>query len=263
MRISAGFLLFLTLGATIPAFAQDEFGILDNSFLVEEAFNQEAGIFQNIFNYRWQRGEWLATFTQEWPIGGMTHQLSFTIPFGSVDHHASVGDALVNYRLQVLRESATRPAFAPRISLIVPSSPKDSGLGRGVVGWQINLPFSKRAGDWYLHWNAGLTYLPGNRGRYGPDADALASPFAAGSVIWQASRTLNFLVELVAESIASPESDGRSERESQLTVSPGLRHAWNLGDKQIVIGLAARVSRRNQVNRASVFGYFSYELPFK
>ena len=54
--------------------------ILDNSFLVEEAFNQERGIVQNIFT--WTRGRdrtWNATFTQEWPVPGMTHQLSYTV----------------------------------------------------------------------------------------------------------------------------------------------------------------------------------------
>jgi hypothetical protein len=44
-------LLALTITAD-PASAQGRvspFGIYDNSFLVEEAFNQEPGIFQNIF----------------------------------------------------------------------------------------------------------------------------------------------------------------------------------------------------------------------
>src|SRR5688572_10674880 len=41
------------------------FEITDNSFLVEEAFNQEPGIFQNIVGIRANRGTWLAGFTQE------------------------------------------------------------------------------------------------------------------------------------------------------------------------------------------------------
>jgi DtxR family Mn-dependent transcriptional regulator len=47
------------------------FRILDNAFLVEEAFNQEAGIFQNIVGLDvGPDGEWETTFTQEWPLGG-------------------------------------------------------------------------------------------------------------------------------------------------------------------------------------------------
>ena len=42
---------------TTPAAASksEPFAILDNSFLVEEAFNQPAGVFQNIFGFRAQR----------------------------------------------------------------------------------------------------------------------------------------------------------------------------------------------------------------
>ena len=38
-----------------PASKSEPFAILDNSFLVEEAFNQPAGVFQNIFGFRAQR----------------------------------------------------------------------------------------------------------------------------------------------------------------------------------------------------------------
>ena len=48
--------------------AAEPFRITDNSFLVEEAFNQEAGIFQNIFNAARIDGAWASTFTQEWPV---------------------------------------------------------------------------------------------------------------------------------------------------------------------------------------------------
>jgi hypothetical protein len=246
------------------AAAQQEFGIMDNSFLVEEAFNQERGIFQNIANYRWQRGEWLGSFTQEWPFPNMTHQLSFTIPFGRVAQRAAIGDVLVNYRLQVWRESDRRPAFAPRISVILPSAPDTSELGNGVVGWQFNAPFSKRHGDWYFHWNGGLTLSPGDTDTFDVGADALVSPFVAASAIWQSTATLNLLVEVVGESHASPSPTGAAERTTQLTVSPGFRYAWNVSDeKQVVIGMAAPVVRSEARTVGGVFAYFSYELPFK
>src|SRR6185503_11688935 len=59
--------------------AAEPFKISDNSFLVEEAFNQEAGIFQNIFNTVHAGGEWGTTFTQEWPVVSQTHQFSYTL----------------------------------------------------------------------------------------------------------------------------------------------------------------------------------------
>jgi hypothetical protein len=264
MRIPAAELTVLVVLAPVPAIAQDDFGIVDNSFLVEEALNQEPGIFQNIATFRrWRAGEWLGSFTQEWPIPSMTHQLSFSIPFGRVTSSAGIGDVLVNYRLQVLTEAEARPAFAPRLSLILPSASDASGLGSGVGGLQINLPFSKRAGDWYFHWNSGFTFFPGDEDVFGPDADSLVSPFVAGSAIWRASPRLNVLVELVGESNATSDLSGGTERTQAFTVSPGFRFAWNPADAQVVVGLAVPVTRSEDETRRSVFAYLSYELPFK
>ena len=50
-------------------------GVQDNSFLIEEAYNQEPGVVQHIFNLTGSRDKmrgpddraWTFTFTQEWP----------------------------------------------------------------------------------------------------------------------------------------------------------------------------------------------------
>jgi hypothetical protein len=44
--------------------------IEDNSFLVEEAYNQEFGVVQHIQNFQryWNSKDWIYTFTQEWPV---------------------------------------------------------------------------------------------------------------------------------------------------------------------------------------------------
>ena len=97
---------------------EKDFGIEDNSFLVEEAFNQERGIFQNIFNMSRTDGHWGATFTQEWPLGGMTNQFSYTVAFLDGGTHTGFGDTLINYRYQVWTERPGRPAFAPRVSML-------------------------------------------------------------------------------------------------------------------------------------------------
>lgn len=61
--------LALGLATGIPALATAEGAkkIQDNSFLVEEAHNQEAGVVQHIqsFMYLRQSKEWAYTFTQE------------------------------------------------------------------------------------------------------------------------------------------------------------------------------------------------------
>src|SRR6516225_9764799 len=53
--------------------------IQDNSFLVEEAYNQEDGVIQHIsFVQRSSTGDWVYTQTDEWPLRSIKHQLSFT-----------------------------------------------------------------------------------------------------------------------------------------------------------------------------------------
>src|SRR5215831_850523 len=61
--------------------------IQDNSLFVEEAYNQEPGIVQhiNVFLRDLRTNRWFATFTQEYPMGGVRHQASYTIPYQQVD----------------------------------------------------------------------------------------------------------------------------------------------------------------------------------
>src|SRR3954469_20067681 len=82
--------------------AQDAQPIKDNSFLVEEAYNQEAGVVQHINTFlRPTNGTgWTYTFTQEWPVPGQTNQLSYTIPVARVKDSSSgatgIGDVALN-----------------------------------------------------------------------------------------------------------------------------------------------------------------------
>ena len=47
-------------------------GIQDNSFLVEEAYNQNFGVVQHISSFTrfFESKDWNYTFTQEWPVPG-------------------------------------------------------------------------------------------------------------------------------------------------------------------------------------------------
>ena len=71
---------------TVPAVAEDKdprpaAAIQDNSFLIEEAYNQEAGVVQHIQTLRRIRRDWFYTFTQEWPLGSQAHRFSYTVPY--------------------------------------------------------------------------------------------------------------------------------------------------------------------------------------
>jgi DtxR family Mn-dependent transcriptional regulator len=249
------------------------FEITDNSFLVEEAFNQEPNIFQNIFGLVRIGGEWEGIFTQEWPIGDETHQLSFSVPFLGGGGTSGLGDILVNYRFQALREGTGRPAFAPRASLILPTGDEDDGLGSGVVGFQVNLPFSKQVEDWYFHWNAGVTWLPGVKtapsqslGGASPvaaDDIALTTPHAGASAIWRARPMIHLMLESLVEWEHVVSGPGATSRTTLFTISPGVRVGWNFGDRQLVLGLAMPATIGDDDTDAGVFTYASWELPFR
>jgi len=124
-----------------PGFAEeaknDVKKIQDNSFLIEEAYNQEAGVVQHIQSFQYMKGDtWIYSFTQEWPVPNETNQLSYTIPVTQLDapdRNTGLGDILLNYRYQaVLKEHI---AVAPRFSLVLPTGDYKKGLGAGTVGY--------------------------------------------------------------------------------------------------------------------------------
>src|SRR5665647_1793367 len=74
--------------------------IEDNSFLIEEAYNQDPGVIQHISAFQYMKDKtWLYTFTDEWPVPGRRHQLSTTIPVFN-NGATGFGDIALNYRYQ-------------------------------------------------------------------------------------------------------------------------------------------------------------------
>jgi hypothetical protein len=253
---------------TDPRKPSEPWAITDNSFLVEEAFNQEAGIFQNIGGAIFVNRNWVASFTQEWPVRSQTHQFSFTLSGLDNGDGAGFGDTVINYRFQAMMEGPGRPAFSPRVSLVLPTGDVPRLLGSGSMGLQINLPFSKQTGDWYWHGNAGTTWLPGADSVASSPIPASAehldlfSPFLAGSSIYRVGQMFNVMLEgvLLFQEVAG---DGTTTRETAFTLSPGARGGWNLGDHQLILGAAVPVTWVAGEVEAGLFLYLSYELPFK
>lgn len=244
-----------------PPVGAEPFRIADNSFLVEEAFNQPPGVFQNIFGAVRNNGTWAAAFTQEWPALSQTHQLSYTLAWTDPGSAGGLGDTLINYRYQALMEGPGQPAFSPRLSLVLPTGNRSEGRGTGSAGLQVNLPFSKQAGDVYFHWNAGLTWLP-RAERSDDDTERLFSPFISASSIVRVRPMFHLMFESVMLSEHSV-ADTDTSRETLFTVSPGFRSGWNLGDHQLIVGLAAPITWGGGDTDTAGFVYLSYELPFK
>jgi hypothetical protein len=90
----------------------------------------------------------------------------------------------------------------------------------------------------------------------------ITNSFLGGSVIYRVRPMFNLMLESVVnwrEEIVGPSA---TERNTAFVVSPGVRGGWNVGDKQVVVGLAVPVFRAMGETFTGVFGYFSYELPF-
>jgi hypothetical protein len=241
-------------------------GIQDNSYFVEEAYNQEAGVVQHIQALERRRDGWQYFFVQEWPLGSQDHQISYAVPYSWVRNDTGqrvdgAGDVFLNYRPQIWTETDTRPAFAPRFSLLLPSGSQTKGLGDGSAGFQFNAPFSKIVSDRVtLHANAGFTHL------FDVDGHQPTSYRLGGSAIYAVNRDFNLMLETIAEWEQTVNADRLLEREFSYTISPGFRTALNfpqLSELQIVYGAAAPITfTHGKSTDYGLFFYLSFEHNF-
>ena len=255
---------------TNPSSSSNEPGIQDNSFLVEEAYNQEFGVVQHISSFTrfWNSKDWVYTFTQEWPVPGQKHQLSYTL---AVQHAgafsgsgAGIGDSLINYRYQLVGSGETRTAFAPRISLLLPSGDTTFGRGVGGVGVQTNLPLSFVVNKKLVtHWNAGATFVPNAQDSAGNHA------FSAGynlgqSFIWTATPRFNPMLETVFSSSQSVVGPNSTQWNRTLFINPGVRWAYNFkSGLQIVPGISVPIGAGPSSGEKGLLLYLSFEHPFR
>jgi hypothetical protein len=251
-------LAFVTAVSVCSTAVSAQRPIQDNSFLIEEAYNQERGVVQHISTFqRDLRGSgFLFTFTQEWPVGSQKHQLSYTPSFTRPsDGSAGFGDTRLNYRYQLVGSGETRVAVSPRLTAILPTGDwkHDRGAGgAGVEGW---LPVSIVLDDALVgHLNAGLTYIPNAR-REGGATSEMTTLAAGGSLIWLARPRFNVMLEAIH--FAEQNANGST------TISPGIRWSYDFkSGLQIVPGLAFPIEFTNGTRQRSVFLYLSFEHPF-
>jgi hypothetical protein len=268
MKVHIGVLLGLMVcWQAGPALAADSAeplakGIQDNSFLIEEAYNQDANTVQHIKTLRRQGRDWAYSFTQEWPVHSQTHQLSYSVPYmwlrGDLGSVQGFGDVMLNYRYQALTEASTLPAFAPRVSLILPTRERDRDTGNESFGYQVNLPVSKIVSDRVtLHGNAGLTHF------FDVASHHTTSYNLGASVVYALSRETNLLFETVAEWDESIGAAGTPDTELAVTILPGVRHAFNLpGEAQVVVGAGVPITFSGGSVDYGVFLYLSLEHKF-
>jgi hypothetical protein len=285
IAIFFAFLFFMASPAAV--FSQEENeegGIQDNSFLIEEAYNQEPGVVQHIFNWvpTWDVADGVRhretnfLFTQEWPVFSQTHQFSYSIPLnhftdqvpgGPVVSGEGIGDIMLNYRYQLLGGKDQEFSIAPRFSLILPSGDENQGIGMGKLGYQFLVPFSKEYENWCFHLNAGMTVTPdvtvGLDPLLGLPGKTLYGYNFGGSAIYKLKPNFHLMLETVYLQNENLLLEGTRDGSFEMVVSPGFRWApYTKGDTQWVLGLAAPIGVTGDAQDFSLFFYMSFEHPF-
>jgi hypothetical protein len=234
--------------------------IEDNSFLIEEAYNQEAGVIQHISSFQYMRShKWLYTFTDEWPVPREKHQLSITIPVLN-NGETGLGDIALNYRYQAFL--LRRFAFSPRFSLLLPTGVWKKELGLGVPGYQLSLPFSYLLSTKIVtHYNLGVTYTPNGKNEDGSKFDLITYNYGL-SIILLLKKNFNFMIEAVGYSAYKKANNTRTQILNGFLISPGLRYAINFkSGLQIVPGLALPIGLGSSKEASGFFAYLSFEHP--
>lgn len=257
----------LALFSDIDANAQDAAPVIkDNSFLIEEAYNQEAGVVQWIvtaqhfaspFRY------WGLGLTNELPLHGMRHQFSWTVPV-ETDQSDTFrwGRVALHYRYQLL-DGSRGIAIAPRVSASLATNPSYS-TDSDAIEWQANLPVSIEVTDIVImHLNVGTTYSPGHSSIARVDGalqnETLMSYALGGSIVLLAHPNLNVMTELVHASSEEFVSESKIDRSTETIVNPGIRFAINKPFGQFVPGIGIPIRMSEGETDIGVFGYLSFE----
>jgi hypothetical protein len=217
--------------------------IQDNSFLLEEAYNQEAGVVQHIIR----------------------HQISYTVPLENVEGFGvGLGDLGLNYRYQLAGNPDAATVVAPRFTVLFPTGSEEEGRGTGGIGFQVNLPVTLVLSDRFVtHWNAGATLTPSARNELGESATTHSWNFGA-SLIWLLRPSFNLMLEGILDDSRSVVGEGQVVGETGWVISPGLRWAIDASsDLQIVPGIAYNIGLGEGPDTDAVFLYLSFEHPFK
>ena len=280
-RCTLSFLLALTLVIAHHAWGDDPAAvsggrtlaelnsspIQDNSFLVEEAYNQEDGVIQHISCFqKLTTGNWAFTQTEEWAVQSLKHQLSLTL----VATHAADfggsgwGDTFINYRYQLVGSGDTRLAIAPRLSLLAPTGNPVYGRGMGGAGLQTNLPVGFEVNKHIVtHWNAGATWVPRAQDQFHQRASSLGANLGQ-SFVWLINPRVNTLLETVWSSNPQVVAPGRTAREKNLYISPGIRWSHNFSNGlQIVPGVGVPLGVGPSAGQVGLIFYLSFEHGFR
>lgn len=253
----------------------------DNSFLLDEAINQERGVMQYVSNFYFDNlrgGNFLYRFTHEFPLWSPRHQLGYALLYylpnssESINRGGGFGDVNVSYDFMASGKKAWA-MVVPTITLIIPTG--KGGYGSGGIGGQFNLLVTKSLSRKLVtHYNVGYTFIS--------QADFYQSPIAGtptlsfekdlhyknlgASIVWYQGRKFSWFMEYVSNFLTDIKVDGTSSNRNQVTLNPGFRFAIDHNRVQIVPGISAPMIFTNgEFDRMGLYFYLSFEpeyLPF-
>jgi hypothetical protein len=248
----------------------------DNSFLIEEAFNQKMGVIQHTSSLVLDKIHYETaqlSFTQEIPITNKTHQLSYSLCYSMhpqviIDHGQTngFGDLSISYRPLLLDENDWL-MMIPRFTLILPTGNSSHGLGAGGVGVQFNMALTRRISKKLVtHYNFGATqyfnynhYVTSNdKPTLNYEKNLLFGNVGA-SVIWHASNRFNIMAEWVSKFEKKISDEGVIVSTNYHLINPGVRYAFEVGHMQIVPGIGVPFNIGSNDLRPGVFFYISVE----
>ncbi len=263
LRVLSYAVLGLVLSGSY-GFAEEVKKIQDNSFLLEEAYNQEDGVVQHIqvFQYNKKSKDWQYTFIQEWPVPKQAHQFSYNIPAAHLHDNdtTGIGDIQLNYRYQAVFKEGI--ALAPRFSLILPTGDYKKGLGTDTFGYQVNIPLSVELSNKFVtHWNMGATFTPHAKDAAGIKSNVSGFNYGA-SLIYLATENINLMLEAAGTTTETAPINGVKSTESTFFVNPGVRLAINCkSGLQIVPGLSIPIGIGPSEGEYGGLVYLSFEHP--
>jgi hypothetical protein len=250
--------------------------IEDNSFLIEEAFNQSAGVLQHIFAVSvndFHSRSLTCSFTQEIPLTDGGHQLSYSLNYlfwpSSDNPSASVSglsDLYVSYRPLICGPGRWAMVI-PRFTVVLPTGKSSDGLGGGAFGFQFNLAVTKRFSRKIItHGNVGSTVFF-KYDRYDQVGGEqvlmhernLINQNLGASIVWCVLPGLNVLLEGVANRNSSIGTDGKIEKAWENILNPGLRFSLHAKKIQIVPGVSCLLDPASLANPKGLFFYLSLE----
>lgn len=212
----------------------------DNSFLVEEAYNQDPGVVQfiNVYQKSSKTKDWSYVFINELPLMSRTHQFSYEIPYSYLEStdKTGMGDVKLNYRHEIFGNDTF--TTTGRLSYATTTGKFEEGLGAGVNTYEASLVTSVKINEqWLQHWNLGASHAPKSKLANGDTADNNRF-FWNLSNVYLITDSFNFMLEFASSQEEATIGQDTTQWSSQFIVSPSFRYGFDVGDWQIVPGIA-------------------------